>query len=75
MLSSNTKVTRHPLTHIDNALYGVIMTLGWVFEGTVDSGKLGEALDRLVEKWPLLSGRIARSDGDVRLLVPISSTC
>jgi len=64
MSSLNAKATRHPLTHIDNALYGVIMTLGWVFQGTVDAGKLGAALDRLVDKWPLLSARIGRGDDD-----------
>ena len=40
------------------------MTLGWVFQGTVDAGKLGAALDRLVDKWPLLSARIGRGDDD-----------
>jgi len=35
-------------------------TLGWLVEGILDKEKLDSALRKIVEKWPILAGRVDR---------------
>ena len=50
----------YPLTAFDNLYerYGVVM--GWLVEGSVDPNQLGYSLDKVMDKWPLLGGRLER---------------
>ncbi|EAU86756.1 hypothetical protein CC1G_06517 [Coprinopsis cinerea okayama7 len=50
--------TIYPLTLYDLMGEGTSITTGWLVRGYIDVNKLGEALDRVVEKWPLLGGRL-----------------
>ena len=50
----------YPLTHFDFVWSTVGHTVGWLVEGILDKEKLDSALHRIVEKWPLLVGRIER---------------
>lgn len=48
----------YPLTLYDNMCAGVVLTLGWLVEGSVDIAQLELALDNVTAKWTLLNGRI-----------------
>jgi len=52
----------YPLTAFDNLYerYGVVM--GWLVEGSVDPSQLGYSLDKVMDKWPLLGGRLERTE-------------
>jgi len=58
-------VNHYPLTIFDNVFSTGIMTMGWLFKGTADAGKLDAALKRLVDKWPLLGGRLGKYSSHV----------
>ena len=47
----------YPLTLFDGVIEVGIVT-GWLVEGLLDVGKIEQALNRVVAKWPMLSGRL-----------------
>ncbi|KJA13412.1 hypothetical protein HYPSUDRAFT_1078965 [Hypholoma sublateritium FD-334 SS-4] len=61
----------YPLTLYDNLSAGVVLTLGWLVEGSVDIAQLEMALDNAITKWTLLNGRIERIDETYQVKVQL----
>lgn len=47
-----------PLTVFDRLFQRTTFVTGWLIEGDIDTLALVAALDRLTEKWRMLSGRL-----------------
>jgi len=65
-----------PLSKLDAGVGMAGSMFGWTVEGPVDTDLIIQALDRLTDKWRLLSGRVAYTDAtksQFQLVVPISS--
>lgn len=48
----------YPLTLYDAMFKDATVVMGWLVEGALDIKLLDSALNRLVSKWPMLSGRL-----------------
>ncbi|KAG2008950.1 hypothetical protein CC2G_014328 [Coprinopsis cinerea AmutBmut pab1-1] len=48
----------YPLTFMDMPAALASMVKAWIVEGIVETEKIREALDRVVEKWPTMAGRV-----------------
>jgi hypothetical protein len=55
-----------PLTLFDDMCANPGIVLGWLVEGELDLNLISAALDRLVNKWPLLAGRLERVPSNVK---------
>ncbi|KAF8158461.1 hypothetical protein B0H34DRAFT_656837 [Crassisporium funariophilum] len=47
----------YPLTHYDTMFERLAIVMGWLVEGQVELGKIEKAYDRVIAKWPMLTGR------------------
>ena len=61
----------YPLTLFDDISTSSSVVLGWLVEGLVDVDLLSAALDRLLPKWPTLSGRLEPVPGKNVRSVPM----
>jgi len=59
---SSHKDTIYPLTAFDNLYERYAVVMGWLVEGSVDPNQLGYSLDKVIDKWPLLGGRLERTE-------------
>lgn len=48
----------YPLTQFDRVFERSAFVTGWLVDGTLDLGRLSEALTRVTEKWRMLAGRL-----------------
>ena len=64
----------YPLTLFDDISTSTGIVLGWLVEGLVDVDLLSAALDRLLPKWPTLSGRLEPAPGKNACSAPISGS-
>ncbi|KAF9474074.1 hypothetical protein BDN70DRAFT_936933 [Pholiota conissans] len=63
----------YPLTLFDNMAAGLVIVMGWLVEGTVDVVRLEEAVDRVVDKWKMLGGRVEKIVGMYQMRVPLGA--
>lgn len=62
-----------PLTVFDRVFERTTFVTGWLVEGEIDTAALAAALDRVTEKWRMLSGRLESSGGQdktVSFIIP-----
>ena len=52
----------YPLTLFDGMFQDAGVVTGWFVEGLLDLQKVDYALSRLVTKWPMLAGRLERTE-------------